>query len=247
MSDVERNEIDPRSPDLVRVFKAVDTSGSGRIKRKYEAPSIGERFGMLTVTGYIIGPKGGIKRVVVQCDCGRPEHGVHISNLRGGRSVRCNTCAKEHATNSRQKAYLHYAGACPHIEHRRRLLNRISAIQSRCYNPNNKQWMAYGGRGITCWWFDTYGDERIGRASRTGRFQTLRWKFDMLGYLVTLNGWDNPDLELDRIDNNKGYEPGNLRFVSRRVNMDNRRTVDELSQRIKELEERLRLAECRPA
>ena len=54
--------------------------------------------------------------------------------------------------------------------------------------------------------------------------------------LVTLDGWDDPDLELDRINNDRGYEPENLRFVTRAENTRNKRDVNTMSQRIIELE-----------
>jgi hypothetical protein len=62
---------------------------------------------------------------------------------------------------------------------------------------------------------------------------------------MTLDGWDKPELELDRIDVNKGYEPDNLRFVTRSENQRNRRSmqamqklVDELKAEIAELKEK---------
>jgi hypothetical protein len=48
---------------------------------------------------------------------------------------------------------------------------------------------------------------------------------EFLRYLVGLDGWDQPALQLDRIDNNGGYVPGNLRFVTRSVNMANKRRI----------------------
>lgn len=239
MSGAERGDIDPGSPRLVRSLDGVDNSGGGRFQRRYAAPCIGHRHGTLVVTGYLLGRGGGVKSLVVQCDCGGPEHAVSQYNLAAGRTSRCNTCAKRQAADTRTKKFIHYAGACPDLEHRRRLLNRISAIHTRCYSPNNKQWRAYGGRGITCWWVEQYGDERIGGRSRTGRQHTLRWRYDMLAYLCTLPGWDNPKLELDREDNDKGYDPGNLRFIGRSGNLCNRRNVDDLSTRIRDLEAEL--------
>jgi hypothetical protein len=52
---------------------------------------------------------------------------------------------------------------------------------------------------------------------------------------MTLDGWDNPKLELDRIDVNKGYEPNNLRFVTRSQNQRNRRSVQDMQKHIDEL------------
>jgi len=65
------------------------------------------------------------------------------------------------------------------------------------------------------------------------------WRKDrgaFLAYLVTLDGWYNDELELDREDVNKGYEPGNLRFITKQENHANRRKVRDLQKRIGELE-----------
>ena len=42
-------------------------------------------------------------------------------------------------------------------------------------------------------------------------------------YLTTLEGWNNPSLMLDRIDNDGHYEPGNLRFTTYEESNYNRR------------------------
>ena len=52
------------------------------------------------------------------------------------------------------------------------------------------------------------------------------WQKDIGGfvaYLMTLPGWDNPSLRLDRINNDGNYEPKNLRFVTISESMKNRR------------------------
>jgi len=77
---------------------------------------------------------------------------------------------------------------------------------------------SYGGRGIDV---------------------SEKWVNDrssFLEYVQTLPGWDNPDLQLDRIDNDGNYEPGNIRFVTCSVNASNKRKANVLSQRIIELE-----------
>jgi hypothetical protein len=53
------------------------------------------------------------------------------------------------------------------------------------------------------------------------------WKNDPAAFVSwgIANGW-SPGLEIDRINNDGGYEPTNCRFVSRRTNVGNRyRTV----------------------
>jgi hypothetical protein len=52
---------------------------------------------------------------------------------------------------------------------------------------------------------------------------------------MTLDGWDKPELELDRIDVNKGYEPDNLRFVTRAENQRNRRSMRDMQKLVDEL------------
>ena len=163
---------------------------------------------------------------MVRCSCGAEPHAVYDYNLRKGKSTRCNACAKKAAGHWR-KDYWKYAGIVPDDEHRARLLNRISACLNRCTNPKSRQWATYGGRGITV----------------CDEWRADRGKF--LAYLVTLEGWDNPALELDRADNDKGYQPGNLRFITKQANNANRRTVLELQRRIDELEARLRHCTCR--
>jgi hypothetical protein len=159
--------------------------------------------------------------VRVQCSCGAPPHTVFDYNLRKGKSTRCNACAKA-KTGYWRKTYRSYADVVPDDEHRERLLNRISSCIARCHNPHDAGYSNYGGRGI---------------------FVFEPWRTDrraFLAYLITLEGWDQPRLELDREDVDKGYEPGNLRFITRRENQGNRRTVRELQQRISELEAHIR-------
>jgi hypothetical protein len=52
---------------------------------------------------------------------------------------------------------------------------------------------------------------------------------------MTLDGWDKPELDLDRIDVNKGYEPDNLRFVTRAENQRNRRSMRDMQKLVDEL------------
>lgn len=197
-----------------------------RYLRKHPLPSLGDRFGMLTVVGFNKGPAGGNSALVtVQCDCGAAPHAVYDYNLRKGRSTRCNVCAKKKAGEHR-KTYWKYASIVPDDDVRRSLLNRISACFNRCHNPKDKGYPNYGGRGI-----------HVFEAWRTDRAEFLR-------YLATLPGYDAPRLDIDRIDVDKGYHPGNLRFVTRKENSNNKRSIRELQQRIADLEAHVRYLEC---
>jgi len=76
----------------------------------------------------------------------------------------------------------------------------------RCHSSKNKQFKDYGGRGIfVC-------DE-------------WRGKDGFRNFLDHIGPKQNSTWSLDRIDNNKGYEPGNVRWVDRSTQQLNRRVV----------------------
>lgn len=204
----------------------LETGARTRFKPKHPRPSVGDRFGEITVARIDEGPAGGLAAVWVVCSCGEGPYQVHISNLRAGKSTRCDKCAKR-ANGRWRKDYFAYADIVSDAAHRRRLLNRISACYGRCSNPRDAGWENYGGRGIKVFW----------PKGRDGRRAFLK-------YLTTLEGWDNPILELDRIDVDVGYAPGNLRFITKQANRNNQRTVRRLQRRIAELEARLRHCSC---
>lgn len=95
--------------------------------------------------------------------------------------------------------------------------HRYTGMVSRCYDPNHRAYPNYGGRGI-----------RV----------CAQWKRDrrkFFEYALTLPGYDQLGLDMDRIDNDRGYEPGNLRLVSRGENSNNRRSTVYLKFRGEEL------------
>lgn len=200
-----------------RVVRVSLAPGVDASRRKHPIPSIGDRFGELSVTGYKVGVRGGLIAVVVQCSCATAEHMVDPHNLILGKSTRCNPCAKK-ASGYWTKKYHGYADVVPDEAHRRRLLGRIRACISRCHTPTSNAFIHYGARGIR-----VYAPWRIDNKA-------------FLAYLVTLPGWDVPALELDREDVDKGYEPGNLRFVTHAKNMANKRSIADLEDLIRRLE-----------
>ena len=77
------------------------------------------------------------------------------------------------------------------------------AMTGRCYNETNKSFVNYGGRGIDvcCEWL-------------TDANKFIAWLED--------NKYEK-GLEIDRVDNNKGYSPENCRVVTPSENCRNRR------------------------
>lgn len=76
---------------------------------------------------------------------------------------------------------------------------------SRCTNDQHKAWSNYGGRGIRV------ADEWLGAPGW--------WRF-----LLHVGGRPGAGYDLDRIDNDGNYEPGNVRWTTRKANTRNKRT-----------------------
>lgn len=77
-----------------------------------------------------------------------------------------------------------------------------AAMVQRCTNPNNADWPDYGGRGITV---------------------CERWR-DFRNFLADM-GEHPAGMSIDRVDNNRGYEPGNCRWATGKQQARNSRKV----------------------
>src|SRR5215207_628077 len=85
------------------------------------------------------------------------------------------------------------------------------SIKQRCLNPRHPRYSDYGRRGITIC------DE---------------WRDDFAAFLAHVGRRPASHLTLDREDNNRGYEPGNMRWATRSQQVRNSRPRRERGKRI---------------
>ena len=158
----------------------------------------GLRFGRLTVLSRSGNNSGGRVCWLCACACTRGKtHIVTAKSLLNGASTSCGCFAAE----------IRLAGI--HTTHGQsntkshgctRAYTSWYNLVQRATNPNNKQWTDYGGRGITV--SEEYRD--------FSRF------FADLGPRPI-------GMSIERINNEKGYEPGNLCYADRQTQVRNRR------------------------
>ena len=86
------------------------------------------------------------------------------------------------------------------------LYHKWISMKSRCYNPKNKKYPRYGGRGL-----------RVCPEWEKSFENFYKWAME--------NGYRD-DLTIDRIDNDKGYSPGNCRFATYKEQNRNRSSLN---------------------
>ena len=161
----------------------------------------GDKFGYWTVLHFHGVEPSGPWTYMCQCRCGtiRVIRGTILAKKR---SEMCLPCAIRRM--SRKKFSTSYA-ICENSELRQLHRRRIRNLIRRCYDPSDKAYKHYGGRGISV------------------HEPWLRDKDAFLRYLVSLPDHDKPKMTLDRINNDGNYEPGNLRFATRKTQRLNQR------------------------
>lgn len=161
----------------------------------------GQKFGKLTVierVGTYITPRGAKTPLwKCKCDCGE-ECIVRRNDLRSGAQKSCGCYLKELTSKMSKK----HGMSSSHV-------NAIwRGIKDRCYNPNNKSYKNYGGRGITV---DTrWIDKEKG---------FINFYYDV----SKLPHFGEKGYSLDRINNNGNYEIDNVRWANREEQNNNKR------------------------
>lgn len=168
----------------------------GRIGRD-AVDMVGKRFGMLTCVQRTGSDRDGNAAWLFVCDCGIFKVIVGYS-VRKGDSTSCGCRAR--ALTSRRAAS--HGAAKP--RKRTPEYRAWTAMKTRCYNPKADSYMDYGGRGIgVC-------DE---------------WRSSFAAFLAHVGRRPGDGWSLDRIDTERDYEPGNVRWATSTEQANNRRST----------------------
>jgi hypothetical protein len=143
----------------------------------------------------------GVRMAFLTCDCGKLYRAA-LKELFSGHTKSCG-CHRTDIVIARNHGAVHPARTHGHSKHPN--ADRWRQVMRRCEDPSSPDWEHYGGRGITLWgpWHDL-----------------VRFCDD----LDELLGECPPGMSLDRADNERGYEPDNVRWADASTQNRNRRT-----------------------
>lgn len=162
----------------------------------------GKKFNHLTALSFSHKDKNRKTYWDFLCDCGEIKT-LRTDCVKNGSIKSCGCLKRE-----QDKKNLNRKGSVPKYDDIGKLsdsvlYNRWKGMKRRCYDKNFKQYKDYGGRGITV---------------------CEEWLYSFRNfYDWSMSHGFSEDLEIDRIDNDGNYEPENCRWVTHKINSNNRK------------------------
>ena len=153
-----------------------------------------QRFGRYLVIAKSDKRTKAMKQMVLcKCDCGT-EREVVVGNLRSGLTTSCG-CWKDEKTSKRRKK---------HGFSKTTMYHRYRSMIRRCYDPLNREFQNYGGRGIKV---------------------CNRWLESVENYIEDMGFPPFDTASVDRINNDGGYSKENCRWATKTEQNLNRRRI----------------------
>lgn len=169
---------------------------------------IGKRFGRLVVEEEAvprIRPNGSKEyRYLCRCDCGNTVNISRVGLQHGTKS--CGCLVKDVLAVTRERT-----DHSKHGKRHTRIYNVWLTMKQKCFNPNNREFKRYGGRGI------------VVCAEWRDDFQAFYDWAMANGYKEEIQPNGKNKWTIDRIDVNGNYEPSNCRWVEMLIQSNNKR------------------------
>lgn len=157
---------------------------------------VGKSFNRLTVIDDLP-RKNGRRRILCECACGNRKE-FWAENVTSGKSLSCG-CLRDALISQVGKANKRHGQSVNATPEYR----AWHSIIQRCLNPSSQMFKHYGGRGIGIY---------------------PEWRNDFGAFFAAVGKRPSSKHSLDRIDNEKGYEPGNVRWATAHQQNSNRRS-----------------------
>jgi hypothetical protein len=157
------------------------------------------RFGRLIVTSRDPSDRRR-PHFICLCDCGQLTS-VAASALHRGYTRSCGCLHRERAAELGRQNATH--GEARHGRQTPEYRAWGSMI-ARCYDTRSPSYSDYGGRGVTV---------------------CDRWRDSFEAFLSDIGRRPSPHHSVDRLNNDRGYEPGNVRWATKLEQTNNRRTT----------------------
>ncbi len=168
-------------------------------KRKKGRPRkyvVSGRYGRLNVTRELGMNKH--SQAVYECDCDCGTKGIHVvgMNLYTGNARSCGCLQREAVTETGHNNRVHGGAGTPEYD-------AWTSMRKRCLNPERSEYRNYGERGIKI---------------------CEEWLNSFEAFLDDMGPRPTKTHTLERIDNEKGYEPDNCCWETRKQQCRNKRT-----------------------